>query len=265
MIKNIKIFPNSNIRSMDTVNLIKDKFTSRGFLINDDDYDLAIAVGGDGSFLRMVHSNDFNSDLYYVGVNSGTLGFAQEVNVDLIDDFILELETEKYKVEEIGVQETVVNFDNQISKFCSLNEMVVRDRNLGAAKFDIKIDDDLLERYVGDGVLISTPFGSTAQNLSYGGSIVYNDLYALQITPIAPINSKVYSALRNSIIVTGNRDIRLIPFSDRKDMIICVDGNFRIYNNIDEIKTTMGKKRIKYLRFNGYNFSKKINDKILNG
>lgn len=265
MIKNIKIFPNNNIRSMDTVNLIKDKFSSSGFEITDDNYDLAIAVGGDGSFLRMVHSNDFNDDVYYVGVNSGTLGFAQEINVDSIDEFIVELETEKYKVEEIGVQETVINYDNQFSKFCSLNEIVLRDRNLGAAKFDIRINDDLLERYVGDGVLIATSFGSTAQNLSYGGSIVYNDLQSLQITPIAPINSRAYNTLSKSIIVPAGYDIKFIPFSDRRDMIVSVDGSFRTYNNVDEIKTRMGKKKIKYLRFNRYNFAQKINEKILNG
>lgn len=266
MIKNIKIFPNNNIKSIDTVNLIKDKFSSRGFEIKETDgYELAIAVGGDGSFLRMIHSNDFNSDIYYVGVNSGTLGFAQEVNIDLLDNFILELEEEKYKVEEIQVQETTVNYNSQIDKFYSLNEIVIRDKFLGAAKFDIKIDEDLLERYVGDGVLICTSFGSTAQNLSYGGSIVYNDLTSLQITPIAPINSKVYSALRNSVIVSGGKNIILEPFINKKDMIISIDGTLRTYDNIDNIKTTTGKKKIKHIRFNGYNYAKKINEKILNG
>lgn len=58
MIKNIKLFPNNNVQSMKAVSLIKDRFTSRGFVLSDDNFDLAIAVGGDGSFLRAAHANN---------------------------------------------------------------------------------------------------------------------------------------------------------------------------------------------------------------
>lgn len=265
MIKNIKIFPNNNPKSLEAADFICDKFSSRGFTVSDDGYDLAIAVGGDGSFLRMVRANNFDSNIHYVGINLGTLGFAQEVNVDRIDDFITELKTGKFKIEEIGVQETVINYDDKIDSFYSLNEMILRDKNLGAAKFDIRINEDLLERFIGDGVLVATSFGSTAQNKSYGGSIVYNELSSLQITPIAPISSKVFRTLSNSVIIPSGYDIRFIPFADRKDMIVTVDGLVNVYDNVHEIKTKMDKKKIKYLRFNRYNFAQKLNEKILNG
>ena len=109
MIKNIKLFVNNNDESIKTAKLIKDKLSQNGFVISEDNYELAIAVGGDGSFLRMVKSNNFNSDIYYIGINSGTLGFMQEVKLDEIDKFIMELKNNLYKVEEIGIQETIVN------------------------------------------------------------------------------------------------------------------------------------------------------------
>jgi len=264
MIKNIRVFPNNNVKSLEAAQVICDKFSSRGFRVSDDGYDLAIAVGGDGSFLRMVRENNFDSNIHYVGINLGTLGFAQEVNIDSLDDFISELEIGKFKIEEIGVQETLINYDNKVDSFYSLNEMVLRDKRLGALKFDVKINDDFLERYVGDGILVATSFGSTAQNKSYGGSIVYNELSSLQITPIAPISSKVFRSISNSIIVPSGYDIRFIPFTDRKDMIVTIDGNINVYDNVEEVRTKMDKKKIKYLRFSRYNFAQKLNEKILN-
>ena len=263
MIKNIKLFVNKNDKSLETSKLIRDKLTSNGFIIDDENYDLAIAVGGDGSFLRMVKENSFNSDIYYIGINSGTLGFMQEVKVEEIDKFIDELKNNKFKVEEIGIQETVVNYENNSSRFYSLNEIVIRDKNLKVVKLDIKIDGDLLERFMGDGILIASSSGSTAHNLSYGGSILYNTFTSLQITPMGPINSKVYRSLINSVIIPDKKEILLEPKEDHKNLIVTVDGENNVYNNVESITTKIEDKKIKCLRLSHYNFPQKLNEKLL--
>lgn len=263
MIKNIKLFVNKNDKSLETSKLIRDKLTSNGFIIDDENYDLAIAVGGDGSFLRMVKENSFNSDIYYIGINSGTLGFMQEVKVEEIDKFIDELKNNKFKVEEIGIQETVVNYENNSSRFYSLNEIVIRDKNLKVVKLDIKIDGDLLERFMGDGILIASSSGSTAHNLSYGGSILYNTFTSLQITPMGPINSKVYRSLINSVIIPDKKEILLEPEEDHKNLIVTVDGENNVYNNVESITTKIEDKKIKCLRLSHYNFPQKLNEKLL--
>lgn len=264
MIKNIRLFPNNNVRSMDAVKLIKDKFTSRGFIISDDDYDLGIAIGGDGSFLRMVKANDFNSDVYYVGVNTGTLGFLQEIKIDEVDNLIMELETGRFKVEDIGIQETEICCAKDVFSYYSLNEIVLRDIDLGIVRFDVNVSGKLLEHYIGDGMLIATSTGSTAHNLSYGGSIVYNTFSSLQITPIGPINSKVYSSLINSVIIPEQMEISIVPHTDKRDLIVTVDGVNNFYNGVDMITTKIGNKKIKCLRLKRYNFPQKINEKMLN-
>ena len=264
MIKNIKLFVNKNDKSINTAKLIKNKLTSNGFIINDNKYDLGIAIGGDGSFLRMVKQNNFNSDIYYVGVNLGHLGFLQEVKDTEIDNFIEELKLEKYKIEEIGIQETIVsskNYINHFPKFYSLNEIIVRDKDLKVLKLDINIDKDLLEKFMGDGILISTSLGSTAHNLSYGGSIIYPTFSSLQITPMGPINSKVYRTLFNSVIIPDKKEITLIP--ENKKLIITVDGVNKTYDDVDYITTKIDDKKIKCLRLSHYNFPEKINDKLL--
>ena len=258
MIKKIKLFINDNEKSNETSIILKNKLLENGFIISENEFDLGISIGGDGSFLRMVNSCDFNSDVLYVGINSGTLGFLQEIKINQIDEFIEELKNQKYIVEEIGIQETKIGEE----KFYSLNDIVIRDKNLKLLKCNIKIDDNVIEDFAGDGVLVSTSTGSTAHNLSYGGSIVYNTFTSLQITPIAPINSSAYRTISNSIIIPDKKIIKLTPLN--KELVITIDGKNNFYNDIDYIETTIGVKKIKLLKFSHYNFPQKINEKLIN-
>ena len=196
-IKSFKLFVNNNEKSENVKNIVRNTLLDNGFVENNNNYDLGIAIGGDGSFLRMVKNTNFNSDVYYVGINAGTLGFMQEVKIDEIDNFVSELKNNKYKIESIGIQETTVNYKESSSKFYSLNEIVIRDENLKVVKCDVKIDNDLLEKFLGDGLIITTSYGSTAHNLSYNGSIVWPTFSTLQITSIGPINNKVYNSYQN--------------------------------------------------------------------
>lgn len=262
-LKKVKIFCNNNEKSLDIKKQVEKKLIENGFLFDDKDYELAIAIGGDGSFLRMVKETNFNSDILYVGINAGTLGFAQEVSINKIDEFILDLKNNNYKVDSIGVQETKVTTKESDSFFYSLNEIVLRRRNLNTTSFDIKIEDILLEHFVGDGMLIATSFGSTAYNLSFGGSIIYNTFHTLQITPIAPLNNKSYRNLLNSVVIPENKVITLIPDKNKNNLIITIDGENNKYDDVLKVETCVNKKRINCFRNIDYNFSKKINEKFL--
>ena len=114
MIKNIKLFINKNDKSIKTAKLIKDKLIYNGFKVDDNKYDLAIAIGGDGSFLRMVKDTKFNEDIYYIGINSGTLGFLQEIDIDNCVDFVKRLNSDNYKFEEIGIQDSKVITEDEV-------------------------------------------------------------------------------------------------------------------------------------------------------
>jgi NAD+ kinase len=263
MIKSIKIFSNNNDKSFNTSKILEDKFIKNGFILKDDSFDLGIAVGGDGSFLRMVKSTNFASNPFYIGVNTGTLGFMQEVHPSKIDDIIAEILEEKYKINEIGIQETDVISNKELYKYNSLNEIVVRGNNFRVINMDVKIDDDYLESYKGDGLILATSCGSTAHNKSYAGSIVYNNFSTLQITPMGRVESNSYNSLENSVIIPSNMEIKLIPADKNKDYNITVDGENELYDKVDEIKTSIKDKKIKMLRFSHYSFTEKINEKFI--
>lgn len=262
-ISRVKLFVNNNIKSRKAAKLISEVLKKKKFEIVDENFDLGIAIGGDGSFLRMIKNSDFDSDVFYVGVNAGTLGFAQDISIAEVSKFIDDLKKEKFTYEQIGIQEIKVTANNSITNFYSLNEIVVRDEELNTTSLDVYVDDVLSEKYTGDGLLVATSFGSTAYNLSFGGSVVYNTFDTLQITPIAPLNNKSYHSLINSVIIPSSKIIKLVPSRNKGDLIITIDGDNNFYNNVSKIETHMNQKSIKVIRKADYNFIQKINDKFI--
>lgn len=262
-IKKIKIFVNDSEESKKYYKKLVDRLLENGFSVDDNSFDLAIAIGGDGCFLRMVKECKFNSEIYYVGIHTGTFGFAQDINTLEIDYFIDSLKKNSINFEDIGIGE--VNFYNgeELVRYNFLNEIVLRDRGLNTLKLDTYVDDCLLENYVGDGILVATSFGSTAYNLSFGGSIVPHNFHTLQITPIAPLNNKSYRSLMNSVVIPSNKNISFFPSQKSKNLLLSIDGDNYFYNDIEKLNVFIHNKTIKVIRKKDYNFIKKINDKFL--
>lgn len=211
----------------------------------------------------MVKRNNSDDNIYYVGINTGTLGFLQEINKNQIKNFIDRLNTNEFKIQDIGMLEVTVDVNNKDIVFNSLNEVIIRDKDLRVCKIDVNINDELLEHFGGEGILVSTSTGSTAENLSHNGSIVYNGLQILQITPIGPTVNSIYKNLLNSVIVPENTIISLIPKQDTKDLLISSDGENKIYKNVSKITIKLSDKNLKCLRANSYTYTKVINDKFL--
>ena len=109
----VKLFVNQNVKAKRIAKIVEKAMKKSGFLIVDEHYDLAIAIGGDGSFLRMVRNNNFDSNIYYLGINAGTLGFLQEGKLDCIEELVSSLKNGDFHFSEIGVQKTEVKFDKK--------------------------------------------------------------------------------------------------------------------------------------------------------
>lgn len=261
--KRIRLFPNNNQKSLKLAKELTKKLSEYGFILDDIDYEIAIAIGGDGSYLRMLKNTNFNSNIFYIGINMGTLGFLQEIKPQEINSFLDKLANDLYKIDEVGIQETILSTSTTQEHFYSLNEILIRDKDLKTTNLIVKIDNELLEKYTGDGLLIATSIGSTAYNLSLGGSIVYSGLHTLQITPIAPLNTRSYRNILNSIVIPESKVINVIPEDQNKDLMIIVDGENNIYNDVKNIKTSVSKKKIKCLRMKDYDYTKIIKDKFL--
>lgn len=259
----IKIFTNQTPASKKVERKLRKHLLKNKFTLVDENPDLVIAIGGDGAFLRMVKHENYDSNLAYIGINSGTLGFLQEVKVKDMDEFIEALNNNNFFIEEVGIQETEVLSENNIYTFHSLNEIVIREKELNAAYLNIYIDENYLEEYAGDGILISTSIGSTAYNLSFGGSVIYNSLHTLQITPVAPLNSIAHRTLLNSVVIPESSSIKIIPNKEKNNILISVDGDNKEFINVTHIKTKVCCKKLKLMHYKNYNYWERVNEKFL--
>ena len=262
-INKIKLYVKENSFSMIIANLLKEKLVKNNFKIVEDNYDLAVSIGGDGTFLGMISKNNFLSNVIYVGINSGNLGYLQNIDVDKIDKFVRCLKNDEFHVDKLSYLDVELLNKNEKKHYYCLNELVLRNQNFKAINVSIYIENNLLEKVFGDGILISTPTGSAAYNLSVGGPIIYDGLDLYTLTPIAPINNCVYKSLRNSLVIPGNKEATLIPENKSSISFVC-DGSIIECDGINKVNIKLNSNKINVLRLNDYCFEKLINKKIIN-
>lgn len=264
--KIINIISNYNFESKKTSQILSEKLKDKGFYIPEkysDNAELNICIGGDGSFLRAVHRNKFPS-IPFVGINTGHLGFFQEIHPENIDDFIEKYINKDYVVEEISLVNAKICTKNKCFFLTGVNEIVIKGIKSKVIHLEIFIDDNHLEKFSGDGVIISTPVGSTAYNFSSGGSIVYPSLNTLQLTPLSPISSKAYRSLPNSAVIPGDIVISIRPELRYENSILVInDGVEFKYNNITNIDLKISDKTIKKLNFDKNMYWSNLKSKFL--
>ena len=232
------------------------------FIIDNNDYDIAISIGGDGTFLKMLHANNFNNNIYYLSINAGSLGFLSSLENSDIKKFISDLKNKVFDIKNLDLLKTRVFSSNEI-EFFSINELTVRKSDFTSLRSDVYINNDLLENYIGDGLVVSTSIGSTGYNLALSGPIVDPKINAYVLTSIAPINNKVYSSLSNSMVIASDKKITIIP-SDNNNLCILIDGKIRKIDNINKIECIINSNRIKCIVPKKYNYINNIRKKVIN-
>lgn len=264
--KTINIISNHNAYSIETAAVLEKKLLSQGYEVNigfSENADLNVVVGGDGSFLQAVHNSQF-SIIPFIGINTGNLGFFQDITPDQIDDFLEYLSASKLKFESIYLIEADVCTNDQCINFLAINEIAIKNVSSRTVHLNVSINDTFLEKFSGDGIIISTPMGSTAYNYSAGGSIVYPTIGVMQVTPVSPINSSIYRCIPSSLIVPHKETIIIRPeYRDENSILISVDGKQFTYDNIDEIYFRISKTKINVLKYGNQNFWGKVKEKFL--
>ena len=264
--KIINIISNYNLESKKTTELLAKKLKNKGFYISDKfdkNAELNICVGGDGAFLRAVHKHSFTS-IPFVGINTGHLGFFQEILPENIDLFIDKYINEDYVIEKIFLVHADISTKNREFQLFGVNEIVVKGIKSKVVHLEIFIDGNHLENFCGDGMIISTPVGSTAYNFSSGGSIIYPSLNTLQMTPLSPISSKAFRSLPNSAIIPGDLKITIKPeYRYENSILVIVDGVEYKYDNITKIDFTIPDKTISRLNFDKDMYWNNLKSKFL--
>ncbi len=231
-----------------------------------DEPDLIVIIGGDGTFLEAIHVLGFPK-IPIIGINTGHLGFFQEIMPEMLDDFIFNYMHGNYSLQRMQSVRAVVEHDGTEEEFTGINEIVIASAANYAysAHFNISIGGSFIERFSGDGLLISTPAGSTAYNYSLGGSIVDPRLRLLQATPIAPMNTTAYRSFTSSILLPPDLSLGIVPdsYGEKSAITVAYDGFSKLIEKADNIEISLSDKTVELMRFKDYDFWTKVKSKFL--
>ena len=187
--------------------------------LEEDDFnqiDFRISLGGDGTILRLVHRHP-NLQVPLLGINLGSLGFLADIPLNDIFPSLQDLFEGHYTIQKRMMMEGITSTGN---KCFAVNEIVVhRAQNPCLVDLAIYVDGSYVNTFCADGIILSTPSGSTAYSLAAGGPILTPELNAFIITPICP-----HTISNRPIVLMPQHQIQVKYLSDRLPVEITYDG-----------------------------------------
>ncbi len=192
------------------------------------EYDYVVSIGGDGTILRSADEIGKLS-IPIIGLNKGRLGFLANSPIEVFDSLIDKIQASKFKISERSIIQ--VEFEGNIKN--ALNEISVSRKNTTSLiTIDTKLDNQYLNTYWADGLIISTPTGSTGYSLSCGGPIIMPDSKNFVLTPIAPHNLNarplVISDEKKIEISINGRESEYFVSADSKIFSVSIDSKLNI-------------------------------------
>lgn len=185
--------------------------------------DMAISLGGDGTFLKAARCIGATG-IPIVGINTGRLGFLADVSADEMEHFFAQLHQGHYAIRERSLLEIVAG-DDTLHPSYALNEVTVSKHDSSSMiAVHTTVGGEHLATYMGDGLIIATPTGSTAYSLSAGGPIVYPQSDVFVLTAVAPHSLGV-----RPIVIADDKTISLSIESRSGSFLVAVDGISQSY------------------------------------
>jgi len=227
--------------------------------------DVIISIGGDGTLLRASRYSFFK-EIPILGINVGNLGFLTVVETCNIYEAMDRLLKNKYEIEKRMLLEgrffkNRKAIENKELPYLALNEFAITRSMLGKIiRFEIIVNKISIKKFAADGIIISTPTGSTAYSLSAGGPIVEPKSEVIIITPICP-----HTLLSRSIILSPENELEIMISSRNERDSIGVDGKTaRVSIKPDHIfKVKKSKSKLKLITFNKDTFFKVFKEKFI--
>jgi len=232
------------------------------FMELDKSFDLLISIGGDGTILRAITFVKHLS-VPIVGVNSGRLGFLAKINLEKLEKAIQEIISGNYSISERSLIEVTTSKKNEelSSLNFALNEIAISRKNTTSMiSIETKLDNKYLNSYWADGLIISTPTGSTGYSLSCGGPIIMPEAENLVITPIAPHNLN-----ERPLIIADNTEITIKVDGREDKFLISLDSRITTLSNDNIVVIKKSPFKIKMIELENESFLITLREKLMWG
>ena len=220
--------------------------------------DVILVLGGDGTLLSVAKEAS-NLNLPVIGINLGRLGFLAEIEREEIEEGLNKLFAGDYEIEERMMLHAVLLDGKETT---ALNDIVVTraSSTLKILDLDIFIDDEYVDDFKADGIIVATPTGSTAYSLSAGGPIVDPSLNSMIVTPVCP--HKMYS---RTIIVPPEKTVTVkCKAAIDNEAVVAADSEIlgKLSGN-ETVVIQIAQKNFKLIRFKGYMFFSVLHNKLV--
>ena len=218
--------------------------------------DFLVSFGGDGTLISTVRKS-FDFDIPILGVHAGNLGFLADLSLDELNSFVKKIIKHEYKVDERAVLEATVIKNAKEVKYYAFNDIVLtRTRVTNMIHIETLIDSRSFNTYYGDGVIVSTPTGSTAYNLSAGGPVLFPMSNVFALTPICP-----HSLTQRPVVLPGKYAIEMKTSEERA--LIIIDGQDMHELELGEsVHIKLAQKTIKLIHKEEYNYFDVLKEKL---
>lgn len=226
---------------------------------NDKKLDMLVTLGGDGTILRAARKI-YKHKTPILGVNIGHLGFLASVELEDFKMALEEIKANNFKIAERMMIKVTIPDKGDNNVHVALNDIVITKGTLSRMlTFDLYVDDSFYIRYKADGIIISTPTGSTAYSLSAGGPIIYPTLKLINLTPICPISNGV-----KTMILDDHNKIRLKISSSGDNIFLSCDGQVELETDkYNEMIIEAEEEVCRLIEFNDYDYFKILRKKII--
>lgn len=220
--------------------------------------DIIISIGGDGTFLKTSRKS---GEKPIIGINTGTLGYLTEINPENIEQALKNLIDGKYHIENrMMLEGEIVRANGEIIEIPqALNEIGISKNIIGVVRFDVLVNGKLINSYTADGILVCTPTGSTAYNLSCGGPIVDPTAEIITLTPIAP-----HTIINRSIVLADDStvDIKITELRENTSSYVLSDGKPIEVFSADTVRIKKSDKVTKIIKLEDRSFIDTIRETI---
>lgn len=228
----------------------------------DSSFDMLLSIGGDGTILRAV-TYVRDSGIPILGINAGRLGFLASVQQENIAEFLQLVLEKNYKISPRTLLSLTCSSENKEIEDINfaLNEITVsRKDTTSMITIETALNGEYLNSYWADGLIISTPTGSTGYSLSCGGPVLTPDVKSLVITPIAPHNLNA-----RPLVITDETEIELKVSGREKQYLVSLDSRIATVENDTILKIKKTPFQINMVEIHEETFLKTLRKKLLWG
>ncbi len=230
--------------------------------INNGDFsaDIALSLGGDGTFLNTA-KHVSNKGIPILGINAGRLGFLSDVADNEIEAALDEIVNHQYQIEERSVLQLITdNSDWQEYPF-ALNEIALLKQDTSSMMtIHVNVKGELLNSYRADGLIISTPTGSTAYSMSVGGPIVVPQSNTFILAPVASHTLSI-----RPLIIPDNWELEISVSSRSKSFLVALDGRSDVFPQSANLKIRKAEHTVKVLKRANHTFFNTLKTKLMWG